>query len=132
MDAQTSAGVFTGGLELKPIGTSVVFNFRFVALELDVTLQKGGKTTITGRENARVGEDRPGIVNLITVRFRQEQTGLVLKREMFYMVRTGESDAGGPVIETLSTGPGNATDPVAVPMGVRGVTLWLEGPRADQ
>ena len=66
------------------------------------------------------------------IRFRQPQAGLVLKREMFYMIRTGETDGGGPVMDTLSTGAGDATEPLAFPMGVRGVRFWLEGRRASQ
>jgi hypothetical protein len=68
-----------------------------------------------------------GVVN-----FRQPQAGLVLKREMFYMIRTGETDGGGPVMDTLSTKAGDAAESVVFPMGVRGVRFWLERRRATQ
>jgi hypothetical protein len=68
----------------------------------------------------------------MAVRFLQEQPGLRLLREAYYMVGTNDSDPGGPIMETHESGKGDASKEFAFPKGVRGVAFSRDGPRAYQ
>jgi hypothetical protein len=98
---------------------------------VEMQMQKGERS-IRGPGAQRVGEGYDGVVGSLTVTARRLPPGTTLMREYLFMVDTGDRDGGGPIMDSATTGTGDAGARAEFPMGVRGVRFWLEGPGAKQ
>jgi len=101
------------------------------AVTVTLELNKGGRPLV-GKQNDKVGEGYDGITQSLLVNLQHLPAGLILKREVFYMTDTGSSDGGGPIMQAISSGIGDARDRLTFPKGLRGVRFWLEGPGSEQ
>lgn len=111
-----------GGPPLPKPGTS---------LELEIRMVKG-TVPIDGREGTHVGEGQGGVVRSLSIRFKGPDFGLTILRNYLVLRDTGTSNGGGPIMNAGISGEGDAAETYEFPMGVRGISLSLDGAARDK